>query len=367
MEPTMRIKEGETELCVSKLSFTNPHRSTVFFNPRMAFSRSVGSLAVAVLKPKSMLDGLCSTGARGIRYAKENPSIKKLVLVDANPLAFPYIRKNVSLNKLSAKTKAFCQDFNDFCFANENAFDFAEIDPFGTPAPFIESTLLALKKPGTLSFTSTDLANVVKKNAPTLRDYGAKPLYCDFSHETALRILLGFAVRKAAEMNLRVTPLFCFFEGYHVKIIARVEKKKPEPKKIGFVSYCDRCLSRFEGRKAKCKCGNRLLYGGPLWLDAYCDKKFLNALVALNEKRGYAEKEHIAKMLSLLQKEQDFPPWFYDVHYFADHYGLAARKKMESIIAELRGEGFKAERTHFTPTGVKTDAGIKELKKILSA
>ncbi len=366
MEPSAKIKEGETHLWVSKLSFSNPHRSTVFFNPRMAFSRSVGSLAVGMLKPKGILDGLCSTGARGIRYAKENPSVKRLVLVDANPLAFPYIKRNLSLNKLSSKAQSFCQDFNDFCFSNENSFDFVEIDPFGTPAPFVESALMALKKPGVLSFTSTDLANIVKKNAPTLRDYGAKPLYCDFSHENALRILLGFVARKAAEAKLSAIPLLCFYEGHHVKIVVRIEKKNRASKNIGFVSYCDKCLKRFQGKKAKCVCNNRLLYAGPLWLGDFCDKKFLRKLAALNEERNYAEKMQIAKMLSLLEKEQGFPPWFFDIHAFADHYSLAARMKMDSIIAELRSQGFKAERSHFTPLGVKTNAGIKELNAVLS-
>ncbi|MEM4255606.1 MAG: hypothetical protein QXR53_04765 [Candidatus Norongarragalinales archaeon] len=366
MEQGVCVGEGGARLFVSKLSFENPHRSTVFFNPRMSFSRSAGSLAIAVLKPKSVLDGLCSTGARGVRYAKENPCVKKLSLVDANPLAFPFIRKNLSLNGLSSKAKAFCQDFNDFCFANENAFDFVEIDPFGTPAPFVESALLALKKPGVLSFTSTDLANVVKKNAPTLRDYDAKPLYCDFSHENALRILLGFVARKAGEARLRVTPLLCFYEGHHVKIVVRVERRKLNGRRLGFISYCDKCLRRFEGKRAKCVCSDRLLYAGPLWLGAYCDKKFLHALAALNEKRDYAEKKRIAKTLFLLSKEPAFPPWFYDVHSFADHYALAARKKMESILEELRAAGFKAERTHFTPTGVKTNAGMSAVKRILS-
>lgn len=362
--PAVGITEGESKLSVPKQSFSDPHHAEVFFNPTMRFSRSMGSLAVSALKPGSVLDGLCATGARGVRYAAENPSVKKLVLVDANPLAMPYARKNISLNKLEKKANAVCQDFNDFCYANERAFDLIEMDPFGTPAPFVLSSLAALKKPGVLSFTSTDLANVVKKNAPTLRDYGARPLYNEFSHETALRILLGFVARAAGEQKLSCTPLLCFYEGHHVKIVVRLKKGKPE-RQVGLIAYCDKCHSRFL-QKAKCICGNRLLRPGPLWLGDFCDKAFLKKMLAANARRDYEDKDKIHKTLELLLHEQGFPPWFYDVHSVADKFGLGLQKKMDVLVSELRSKGFKAVRTHFTPTGIKTDAGIMVVRKVIA-
>ena len=316
------------------------------------------------MKPKTILDGLCATGARGIRYVKENSGVKKVFLLDANPLAVPFIKKNISLNDLKSKSKVVCDDFNDFCFEKRGAFDFVEIDPFGTPAPFIESALGALKTPGILSLTSTDLANLVKKNAPTLRDYGAKPLYNDFSHETSLRILLGFATRKAFEQNLSLAPLVCFYERHYVKIIARVKRGAVKPR-LGFVSYCDKCLSRFEGKKSKCVCGNRLLFAGPLWTEDFCDKKILGKMRQLNSKRRYEDAKQIGKMLLLLGGEQGFPPWFYDTHFVADKFGLKADKKMDFIVECLKKKGFRAARTHFSPTAIKTNASCSELRKFI--
>ena len=365
---TARTSEGGVLLDVPARSLSSPYHSPVFFNPTMRFSRSMSSLAVGVLKPKKILDGLCASGARGLRYAKENAGVEKVFFVDANPTVIPFIKNNASLIRLGMKAEVAWSDFNDFCLSHESEFDFVEIDPFGTPAPFLDPALVCLKKPGVLSMTSTDLANLVKKNAPTLRDYGAKPLYNEFSHETALRILLGFAARKAYARKLSVKPLLCYYEGHHAKVIARVSRGKEDANAIGFVSYCDACLSRFEGKRSKCfGCGNRLLYAGPLWMKDFCDKPFLKKLAALNGKRDYEDKKKIGKTLLLLEKEQGFPPWFFDVHAVADKFGLAVGKKMDAVLEGLEKRNFKSVKTHFEPVGVKTDASVKEIKKVLQA
>lgn len=368
--PPVCITEGRAKLAVPKASFKDPHHCMVFFNPRMRFSRSMGSLCVGALNPSSVLDGLCATGARGIRYAAENPSaVKQLALVDANPLATPFCRKNIALNKLGGKARAECLDFNDYCESHVGEFDFVEIDPFGSPAPFVRSSLATLRKGGVLSFTSTDLANVVKKNKPTLRDYGAKPLYNEFSHETALRILLGFVAREADATGLAVEPLSCYYEGHHVKITVRVLKGKDArlAKKIGFISYCDACHARYVGKNAKCQaCGVRLLHAGPLWLGDYCSASVLKKMSVLNEARGFEDKNKIASTLELLSREQGFQPWFYDVHATADHFGLSVKKKMDYLVGALRKKGFKAVRTHFEPTAIKTNAGIDVVRKAIA-
>jgi tRNA (guanine26-N2/guanine27-N2)-dimethyltransferase len=365
--PTVRVTEGGVVLDVPKQSLSDPFHSPVFFNPTMRFSRSISSLAVGILKPEKILDGLCATGVRGLRYAKENSGVKKVFFADANPNAVPFIKRNASLNRLGGKTETAWSDFNDFCLSHKNEFDFVEVDPFGTPVPFLDSALESLKKPGVLSLTSTDLANLVKKNAPTLRNYGAKPLYNDFSHETALRILLGFVARKAGEKNLSAKPLLCFYEGHHAKVIARISKGKENSNDIGFVSYCDACLSRFEGKRKKCsECGNRLLYAGPLWMGDFCDKPFLKKLLSLNGKRHYEDERKLEKTLLLLVGEKGFPPWFFDVHAVADKFGLAVGKKMGVVLAELNGKGFDAVKTHFDPLGVKTNASVKEIRKVLA-
>ena len=40
--------------------------------------------------------------------------------------------------------------------------------------------------------------------------------------------------------------------------------------------------------------------------------------------------------------------------------------KLGKVLKKLKEEGFKASRTHFNPVGIKTDAGIKEIKRVIS-
>jgi tRNA G26 N,N-dimethylase Trm1 len=51
-------------------------------------------------------------------------------------------------------------------------------------------------------------------------------------------------------------------------------------------------------------------------------------------------------------------------------YDLAAMHlkkvpRLQSVIENLWAKGFNAARTHFSPTGIKTDANEKEFRKIL--
>jgi tRNA (guanine26-N2/guanine27-N2)-dimethyltransferase len=351
-------REESVLLRIPEKSFSDPHHCEVFYNPAMRFSRSMASLAFAASRKKIVLDGLCATGAKGLRLAKENKA-EKVFLLDANPAAIRLAEHNISLNKFSNVT-AICQDFNEFCLSHTAFFDFIEIDPFGTPTPFLNAALVALKNNGVLSVTSTDLANLCGKKAPCEKFYQAKPLKNAFSHETALRILLGKIALVAKSKGFAIKPLVCYYQGHHVKAIVTCSKGKAKIP-LDFLSYCEKCLTVAIGRKTNCKCGNRNIVGGPLWAAAFCDKPFLRKMLALNESRDYADERKIEKTLSLLLGEQLFPPFFYDLHFVADHFGLKIESKTAEILARLKKKGFRAVRTHFEPLGIKTNAPVKAI------
>ena len=56
---------------------------------------------------------------------------------------------------------------------------------------------------------------------------------------------------------------------------------------------------------------------------------------------------------------------FYDIHSLAKIHKLPGLPKIADIMENLRKSGFKVERTHMTPTGIKTDAKMKDILKIL--
>ncbi|PIO06284.1 hypothetical protein COT29_01725 [Candidatus Micrarchaeota archaeon CG08_land_8_20_14_0_20_59_11] len=341
-------REGAAKLRVPSISFSDPHHCEVFFNPEMEFNRTV---SVAVLRAfrngAAVCDGLCALGARGIRYALEGGA-KNVVCVDANPAAITLANKNIALNKLK-NVKAVESGLNKFLDARPSSFDFVEIDPFGSAVPFLPSAVRALKKNGMLSVTSTDLANLCagkRVSAERCRkDYGANPIRCDFSHEIAARIFAG----KAASFGFR--PVLVFYQGHYVKgFFVRGKKAR-----LGFISYCPKCLSRVTGKLLHCACGYKMQVAGPLYLGEMCDRKFLQKVMG---------DERVGKLVALLENEQGFPPYFFDLHAVCDCYGLPG-KAVATSIDNLRAKGFKAVRTHYCPNGIKTDAGVAEVAAAL--
>ncbi|VVB67065.1 tRNA (guanine(26)-N(2))-dimethyltransferase [Candidatus Norongarragalina meridionalis] len=339
--------EGSAKLRVPSASFSDPHHCEVFFNPDMEFNRTVSVAVMRAFAPKSVCDGMCALGARGMRYALEGGA-RKVVCVDANPAALVFANANIKLNKLK-NVSAVEADINDFLDSHPLGFDFVEVDPFGSAVPFLESAAKAVKKGGMLSVTSTDLANLCagkRVSAEKCRkDYAANPIRCDFSHELAARIFAG----KVSSFGFK--PVLVFYQGHYVKGFF-VRGKKP---KLGFVSYCPKCAARVTGKREKCACGFKTQVAGPLYLSDLCDKKFLAKV------KGDAR---VAKLVGLLSGEIGFPPYFFDLHAVCDCYGLPG-KAVATVLDKLRAKGFKAVRTHYCPNGIKTDADVKEVAAAL--
>ena len=106
----------------------------VFYNPNMNFCRSLASLAVGAIDEKLVVcDAFAATGIRGIRYAKENRNVEKLILVDIDDKAAKCAKNNANRNKI--KTEVIKGNISKLVF--DIAADFVEVDPFGTPAPYL--------------------------------------------------------------------------------------------------------------------------------------------------------------------------------------------------------------------------------------
>lgn len=59
------------------------------------------------------------------------------------------------------------------------------------------------------------------------------------------------------------------------------------------------------------------------------------------------------------------PAFYYDLHSLARKTKIEI-PKIEILIKKLKDKGFKASRTHFCLTAVKTDADYKEFLKLIS-
>ncbi len=185
----VEIKEGTTSLCVPKFEGDKfpPPKDGVFFNPEMESNRDLTVLISDVIGPKKYLDTHSATGARGVRVANENEGIE-VHLNDWSKEAVTFMEKNKEKNNL---INIYLHNRDARCFLFEKKFDFIDLDPFGSPVPFLGPGTNSLINNGVLGCTATDTAPLCGSHIKAgIRKYGARSLRTPYHKEIGIRILL---------------------------------------------------------------------------------------------------------------------------------------------------------------------------------
>ncbi|MFH1470322.1 MAG: tRNA (guanine(10)-N(2))-dimethyltransferase [Candidatus Micrarchaeota archaeon] len=358
----MQAKEGKAEIRIDK---------GVFYNPEMEFCRDFSSLAFGAVGGKdfSILDGMCATGIRGIRYAIENENAGEVTFVDIGDRACKNTEHNAKKNNVD-EFKVQNSEITEFLWGN--SFDFIEIDPFGSPVPYLVPAIRsgAMIGGGHLSVTATDVAVLCGAHYKAcLKNYQARPMDNECCHENGVRILLGKIARTASEYNLGVAPVASLSRQHFMKVFVRLERGAEKAvssiKNTGFISYCPKCLWRESSSlvlKPKCRCGGELQHAGPLWLGELHEKRILEKMRKENGGRDYGNKERLDSTLEKMLSEVGMPAGYYDLHKVSEVMGISA-EKVDKVVGHLAKMGFDAYRTHFRENSIKTKADIDEIKE----
>jgi len=359
--PLEEVLEGRVRLLVPQLVRGKGPGSKgkfPFYNPVMVLNRDISLLILqdlVSLDGKKILDGLAATGVRGIRFCKEVEGDFFVTINDWNPDAFNLIMKNMERNGLD-NAEARKEDLN--LILSTERFDYIDIDPFGSPVPFLESALHSITKNGIIGVTATDTACLCGSYPRTcLERYGALPLKTEYCHEVGLRILIGYIARMAARHGMGVMPLFCFsidhYFRLHLKLILDKEKAYESLINIGYVAHNmetgerEICNEPEQGwRKA-----------GPLWTGEIINPEF----AARIRERSYMD-HRTSKFLEICKEEAGSPPFFYTTNELSKYLRIPP-PRIREIIECLKDIGYKATRTHFNPCAFKTNADFLAIKK----
>lgn len=344
----------------------------VFYNPAMKLCRSISSLAVGAIDEKlELVDAFCASGIRGIRYAKENKNVKHTTFIDIDSSAIALAKKNAKSNKI--KFEGVKGNISKLAF--ECTADFLEIDPFGTPSPYLVDALRFFnpKKTGYLSVTATDVAVLCGgKVAACMKNYHARPLNNEFTHESGLRILMKKIAETASEFNFGISPLISFSNRHYLKTVFHLKRSADLAydclKKVGYISYCRQCglRSKSDFPQACKNCGTTSEFTGPLWLGELHDISFLRRMTVLNNQRNYSDIVQINKMLSLMEGEVGMPPYYYNVHSMCKRQKCGEVPKLDLILTRIRESGYKAFRTHFSDVSIKSNMPYNELLDVIA-
>ncbi len=354
-----KISEGVVEIFSDKKAFYNPDAELV---------RDISVAALAVFqksfgKPISVCDALSATGIRGLRYAKEVSGIKEVFLNDSNPIAVHAIKKNISLNKLGKICKANWSDANKLL--QERIFDFIDLDPFGSPAEFLDSAARSIFHKGFVGITATDTAALCgSKPFAGLRKYGLFLQKTDFYQELGLRALLTFSILTFARHDRAFVPVLSFAHKHYYRIfgkIAHAGEIEKLLKQINFVSYCRKCANRkFSAEKTCDFCKSKMEILGPIYLGKINEKEFCFAVSEEIKKRNFKSAGAEIKLLRSLTEESEAPPFYYELNLLCKLHKKKSQP-IEKIIFNLKKKNFFAQRTYLCPTATRTSAGLEEV------
>lgn len=342
--------------------------SEVFYNEKMLHNRDISEIAGRVFRQRTdidsftALDAMSASGIRGIRYSKFSD---RLYLNDTNPEAIKSIEKGLKRNNVDAEV--LNRNANVLMSEYRNRFHFIDIDPFGSFLEFLDSTVRASNHESFVGLSATD--NSVTSGSyrkACMRRYNSKPLKNSFMHETGLRIYIKEVFQNYARFDMCFDPKICWHERHYSRVMGRATESKKRTNReldnIGHLSFCPECRWRKLERVQECRnCGNsELKIAGPLWTGKLSDQRFTEDM--LDEIPE--DWEGSIDLLEKIHSEAEILTPFYDLHELCSMMGIQVPKRRK-VIEAIRNKGYPVSRTHFSPTGFRTDAPIEDLNHMI--
>ncbi|NWH97490.1 TRM1 dimethyltransferase, partial [Tichodroma muraria] len=357
-----------------------------------------------------VLEALAASGLRSVRFAREVPGLRAIVASDCSPRAAALLARNVARNGVGELVTPRLADARMLMYqskAEREPFDVIDLDPYGSPAPFLDAAVQAVSEggelgrgsggppgppwaplnpdlPGLLCVTCTDMAVMAGNSAETCYSkYGAVSLKGKFCHEMALRIILHSLDLRANCYQRYVVPLLSVSADFYVRVFVRVftgqAKVKASASKQALVFHCVGCGSHHLQRLGRatshgsgfkysaatgppmgptCEfCHHRHQVGGPVWAEALHDPAFVEeVLAALERSPGrFSTEPRLQGMLSVIAEELSDVPLYYTL----DGLSSTVRSNTPSLLqlrSALLHAGFRVSLSHACRNAVKTDA-----------
>ncbi|MFW9962574.1 MAG: tRNA (guanine(10)-N(2))-dimethyltransferase [Candidatus Sifarchaeia archaeon] len=361
----------------------------VFYNPRMQLNRDLSVLFLTAYMNKHPIELMCEpltgSGVRTLRYLNECPGDFYAIMCDANPIAVETAQRNVEALGFNDRAKVIHGDAKLLLMIESRGerFDFVDVDPFGTPAPYLYAAVQSISPSGgLLAATATDMPVLcgVHPNV-ALRRYGGFSARTPFTHEIAVRLLNGFIYGIAGSNDCSMEPLAVLSTDHYVRTWVRIERKREESNQqvgeMGTILYCTGCMHSmvmplhsklldvdFDHKKEDCI--GTVLVAGPLWIGDLFENQYLTKainLLAKDESHTY-NRRALGILEKMFEESVLTNRPYVDIHALCDLHNLTPPKN-KIIIEELKEQGYEVSRTHFKPTAIRTTASVNEIKQII--
>jgi len=389
------IREGSTNLYVPdpfyyKKGKTDylPSTLPVWYNPKMEINRDITILALATFFYENedditYIEALAGTGVRGFRVINELKKIfgerLRVVINDINPFACKLMKFNAEVFKYEENLEITCQDANLMLLTyrkkSGNPISAIEIDPYGSPMPFIPSAAQIIRgREGLILASSTDLAPLFGKYPESaLRKYAVRLKKTKFDAEIAARALIYSIGKEFTIYSKRFAPLFVLYYDGFIKVIGVVKKGKIPANQfwhnIGWFHYSPKNI--FNSSFSRELCANHreeVETLGPVWIGTLCDTSFCEKMLDVLKTLEIdpRNKERLEKFIRWSIAGCDLPLYI-DIHEICKMYKLKT-KPIDVVLEELKKEQIRATRTFFNYNAIKVDdlqLGVNKVIEIL--
>lgn len=294
-----------------------------------------------------------ATGVRGLRLLAEGGGFGAFRLTERSADAYRVLEENA---RRFPGAVAECADGRT---APAGAsFDYVDVDPYGSPIPFVAGAIAAVRPGGVLAVTATDLLVLAGPQAAACeRRYGARPVRGRLGPEGGLRILMAYLARSAAADGRSFRPLLAYVRDHHVRVYAEIGRALAEPS-AGSIATLDPVT--FDGPWL----GDGGPFG-PLWVGPLFDPVLVGALA---DPPHAARPEEVHALLGRFAEEAAVDrPFYYEANGLAHRLGLAEPPSLAAVRAALTDAGFATARTHARPEGFRTTAPRSTVESIVRA
>jgi tRNA (guanine26-N2/guanine27-N2)-dimethyltransferase len=353
---TSTTTEGSATITTHKGKLSK--KLPVFYNPLMKFNRDISIILLnSIKRPLIIADPLAGSGIRSIRFIKELKKFKSISINDNNEQAIKNIKQNLKLNNIKNKNITITKkDANEFLIQS-TGFDYIDIDPFGSPNPFLDAAIKRIARHGILAATATDTAALTGTYPKACRrKYWATPLRNELMHEVGIRILIRKIQLIAAQYEKAITPIFSYAKDHYYRVFFHSQKSKTACDNIlkqhKFFYYCTNCTNQSIYKQICCSTRTQL-QAGPLWTGQLHDKKLTKTMLK------NSINEQTTNFLKLINKEAN-TLGFIDLHKVSKKTKTPIIKTTDAI-KKIKD----ATPTHFSSHAIKTNKPIEEIKRLL--
>jgi len=326
----------------------------VFYNRAMAFDRDLNVAIVRAGRATGLRiargwEMLAATGARGLRLVHEAKGFERFDLTERHPDAVEVLARNAA-RYVSEGARAHAGDAREG--GPEPPYEYVDLDPYGTPVPFLEGALAAVADGGVLAVTATDqrvFAGAERGVAETR--YGGRPVRGRLGPEGGLRLLLATVARSAEARGRTVDPLIAYVGDHHVRAYVEVHAGR-SPLPIGPIDP-----STWTGPPLGDGAPFGPLWLGPLWRPGLVDRLLPDETVA--------EPVLLRRWIERAREESRVDvPFFYESNTLAHALRLPSPPRTDELVERLRAAGHRAARSLVRDGAFRTDAPFEAVAEL---